>query len=351
MDIAADTRADGSQQVDLRGVVDRLLDRGGSEREIASHCLEQLTACRLRERELPVPFWLRAAERAAALAAMTAPIVLARVRSACDGPLVLMKGPQVAAAYASPLHRVFWDIDLLVSDAEAVQEQLRSAGFQPVGDPTPYAGIHHLPPLGLPGLPIAVEIHSRPKWVDGLPAPEPRALLENVVPAAVGVAGIDALPPAEHAVVLAAHAWAHEPLRRLRDLLDIGLVAAACEPGEIESLAAAWRVRRLWRVTEATVEAVLSGTRLPRSVRVWGRGLESGRERTVLENHLMRWLSGFAVLPPSAALRGLGPTIRRELMPWNEPWRAKVARVRHAVRRAFHSRSEHVDRLGLREGR
>ena len=101
-----------------------------------------------------------------------APRVLAEIRAACDGPIMLVKGPAVAARFPDPATRPFVDLDLLVPDAQAAQAALLGAGFRLSGDPADYpAHLHHLPPLHSPADPIPVEVHSRLKWVDGLQAP------------------------------------------------------------------------------------------------------------------------------------------------------------------------------------
>ena len=63
-------------------------------------------------------------ERAAAVAAITAPLVLERVAAAYDRPAILVKGPEVAALYPDPALRSYWDVDLLVEDAEEAQRAL-----------------------------------------------------------------------------------------------------------------------------------------------------------------------------------------------------------------------------------
>ena len=104
---------------------------------------------------------------------------------------------------------------------QAAQAALLAAGFVEVGEAGRYEDIHHLRALWWPGLPLVVEIHDRPKWPDGLTGPSTEELLAAAVPARLGVDGIGALPPAEHALLLAAHAWAHEPLGRLGQLVDV----------------------------------------------------------------------------------------------------------------------------------
>ena len=52
-------------------------------------------------------------------------------------------------------------------------------------------------------------------------------LLAAASPRDGGPAGILVLPPEHHLLLLAAHSWAHEPLRRLRDIVDMALVAGS----------------------------------------------------------------------------------------------------------------------------
>jgi hypothetical protein len=326
---------------DLWSCLDALVDRT-SLSALRLNALHLFAGRRLRALGRPVPSDLAAEERAAALLTLVAPVVLERVRSVCHGPLMLIKGPEVAAYYPASELRPFWDVDLLVPDAEEVQRALLAAGFQPIGDPSLYVGIHHLRPLVLPGLPVAVEVHSRPKWADGFAPPTTDELLEAGVPASVAVPGIDTLPAEHHALLLTAHAWAHEPLRRLRDLVDVAAVADAADALELRRLAAEWGVQRLWRTTATVAGAVLLGHELPRTIRRWACNLEVGRERTVLENHLARWLSGFAIFPPHKALLGLGAILASELRPApEESWPAKVSRARTAIGNAFTHLSDH----------
>ena len=92
----------------------------------------------------------------------------------------------------------------------------------------------------------------------------------------------------------------------------------------------------------------MHGGPLPRSARLWAASLERGRERTVLQSHASRWLSGFAVLPAHRAARSLGGTLVREVLPDDEPWREKARRSLQALRAPSRARSEH-DRAVARE--
>ncbi len=324
--------------------VDALIDRAPSADDLRSHRLEVLAARRYRTLGRPVPPDFVAQERLAAIALMTAPLVLERVRAAYDGPAMVLKGPEVAARYPDPALRGYGDIDLLVPDAEEAQRALLAAGFELVGDPELYVDIHHLRPVLANGVPLAVEVHSRPKWLEALASPPTEVLFESAQASATGVEGMLAPSPAQQALLLAVHSWAHEPLRRLRDMIDIAAVAAAADHAEIDALARAWGVERIWRATIAAVDALLSDQPTPWALRMWAQNLGRVRERTVLENHLQRWLSDFWAMPPLAAARSLPRTFVEEIGPeGDESWRDKLSRTALAVRNASRRRS-HQDR-------
>lgn len=331
---------------ELWAAVDRLVDRAPSLADLASHRIELFAARRWRARGEPVPEAVVEQERRAAIAALTAPVVLGRVREAYDGTIVPLKGMEVARLYPDSALRLFGDLDVLVDDAAKAQEALLAAGFEEVGDPALFVGIHHLRPLQVPELPLPVEVHSRPKWVEGLEPPPTSELLAAARPDERGIA---ILPPAQHAVLLAVHSWAHEPLRRLRDVIDVAIVLEEAGHAEAAAVARAWGVEDLWRATTDVIEAVLHGGRRPWSLRLWAQNLERARERTVLENHLQRWLSDFWILPADRAVRRLPATLRSELGPeGDEGWRSKVARSIRALRNASRRRSEHDEQVARR---
>jgi len=327
--------------------LDALLDRAPGEAALRAHGVHLLGAQRRRELGRPVSDELEADGWTAAILTLVAPFVLERVREACDGPLVLMKGPEVAARYADPALRGFRDVDLLVPDAPAVQRQLVSAGFQPVGVPEKYAAIHHLRPLAYPGLPLLVEIHDRPKWPARLRLPAKSELLASAVPASVGVEGVDTLEPARHALVLAAHACAHGPLTKLVHALDIALLAGETPADELRALASWWGMERLWRTSSSIADALFADARTPVALRVWGRCLPAVRERTVFEAHLEDWLAPFWVYPRGTAARETLAALTQEVRPLDgETWRDKLRRVGRAIRHAFEPLSDHRRELG-----
>src|SRR6185436_20157842 len=158
--------------------------------------------------------------------------------------------------------------------------------------------------------------------------------------------GFLALPPAEHALLLAAHSWAHEPLRRIRDLVDIAAVIGDADAAAIGAVARRWDVSRLWQSTYEALDFLFSDGREPLSLRTWARSVPQARERTVLEHHLERWLADFWVTSPARAAAGVPRTLVNEVRPApDETWRTKLARTGRAFRNAARRRSEHREEL------
>jgi len=321
--------------------VESLLERAPHVDALRRHRLELFEARRRRTAGLALGE-LAEDVSAAATAELAVPALLSRVRASWDGPLVLVKGPEVALDYPAPRLRRFRDLDLLTDDPVAAQAALLAAGFVEVGDPELYVGIQHLRPLWWPGLPLVIELHSQPKWPSRLPAPGTPELLAAAVPGRLGVAGVDTLPPAQHALLLAAHSWAHEPLACLGHLLDVLATAQRADPAEVDALARAWGCARLWRTTDAAARAVVQGDGGSAAVAVWARHLYAVRERTVFEAHAHDWLSPVWGLPPrrvpAAVVHAVLQEGRRED---GEPWREKLSRARLAMVNAGTAQSEH----------
>jgi len=321
--------------------VGALVDRARGLDELRVHRLHLFAASRWRAAGRPVPRALEAEEWLAAARLVTAPVVLGHIRAAYDGPLILMKGLEVADAYGDPVLRPFADIDLLVPDADAVQQALVARGFEPIGDSEAFVGKYHRAPLVFPGLALPIEIHQTPKWVDGVPAPAGE-LFSLAVQSRAAPQGVLALPRPHHAMILAAHSWAHEPLRRALDLVDIAALIRDVERSELRAVARAYGLSRVWRVTEAAMDSLLGGAAPPFALRVWARNLLDLRERTVLEAHLTRWLSPFWSLPLGRAAGSFASTMVGDLRPGaQESWREKALRTRTAIRNASVARSEH----------
>jgi hypothetical protein len=321
--------------------VDELLARAPRISDLRAHRLQLLELDRRRRLRLPVHAELLFEERRAAANAMSAPALLARARGAYDGRIVVLKGPEVARLYPRPLLRPFDDVDLLVDDSRAAQSALVAAGFEEVGDPDVYAGIHHLRPLHWPGIPLTIEIHHEPKWLPDLGRAPVDEMLAAARPSTLGD-GIFALPPEEHALVLALHSWAHAPLTRLSHLIDVALVAHQTDRERIDRLAARWNVSSVWHSTATATDALFAGGRVPLSLRTWARNAAAVRERTVFEAHLERWLSAFWCVSTTDALRATRRRLHAELRRSpDETWRTKRLRTRAAIRNASKRLSDH----------
>jgi hypothetical protein len=349
--LVPDSRMSATASFPWRGL-ERLLDRAVDPVAIRSHRLQTVAAPRWRATGREVPADFEQLERIAVGSQLAAPAVLEQVRELVEGPILLHKGPQAAHAYPDAAMRGFDDLDLLVRDPVAVQRALVAAGFVEVGDPARYVDLHHLRPLKPPGLALRIEIHGRPKWPDRLRAPSFDEFVESSVPAAVDVEGIDAPSPTHHALVLAAHSWAHVPLRRVRDLLDLAAVTAQIDAAAAAAVADAWSLARVWRTSLRAADCIFGDGPRPAPLRTWARHLVETRERTVFEAHLQLLLSHFWELPPSAAWRAVGSRLADEVSPAaNEDWDEKLLRTKIALRNARRSRSDHDRALGPRAQR
>jgi Uncharacterised nucleotidyltransferase len=321
--------------------VNELLD-GADTAGIRANKLGALAARLRRRAGRAVPPPLAADERGAAVAVTMARPLLEHVRSLCDGPLVLVKGPEVARLYPGSA-RTFGDVDLLAGDAEAAQRALLAAGYTEVDDPEQFVDHHHLQPLKSPHVGLKVELHTAPLWPPGRTPPPLQEILDRSVPSGVGVAGISAPDPVHHALILAAHAWSHDPLRTLRDLVDVAAVADGCSDAELARTAEVWNIPKIWRTTRTAIAALFEDGPTPVPLRTWARHLRSVRERTLLDSHLMRWLHVFWELPPGAAVGHLGAAFRLTLLPApGESWGEKVARTRHSFRHPGEPMSTHL---------
>lgn len=328
--------------------VDDLLDRQMDLSRLRAHRLHLLAAQRWRRRGIGVPGELEADERATLLYHLAAGEVLRRVRSVLDGPVIVFKGPEVASHFPVPATRPFADIDLVVPNPGDAHAALLAAGFAAAtDDESYYDGLHHVQPLYWPSLPVPVELHHHPNWIEWCEPPTFAELAADAVPSRTGIPCLLAPERRKHALMLAVNAWSDEPLRRVLDLVDIAAVLAGVEPAAVEPLADKWDVSRIWRSTTAAMDHMIFGGRRPLLMRTWGRAAAGVRDITVAENHVRRLASDFWSLPFHRALRIFPRTLAREILPSeDEPWRPKLARMRAAFRNAFRRRSQHNEALG-----
>jgi putative nucleotidyltransferase-like protein len=328
--------------------VDLLLERAPHEAALRLHRMELLEARRRRANGLDVGA-LIGDEATAVVRDLAAIPLLARVRDAWDGPLVVHKGPEVSLDYPGPRLRPFCDLDLLTGDAAGAQAALLAAGFQEARQAESHGVTHHLCPLRWPGLPLTVELHTRPNWVEGVPAPATDELIAGAVPSRLGVDGVATLAPAHHALVLAAHASSHDQLGRLGNLIDVAVTLGRADQSEVAALARRWGCSRMWRTTRAAIGAVLEGTGRSAAVASWARHLRDVRERTVFEWHFKNAVAPVWSLPrsriPAAVVAEAWATVAPDDV---EPRRTKIRRARLALHNAGTARSDHLLALGAR---
>jgi hypothetical protein len=325
------TEVDGADE-QMWETVGALVERAPSPAALRLHGVDLIAAARRRADGRSVPDDARARERTAALMALAAPVVLPRIRAACDGRVMVMKGPEIAARYPDPSTRFFRDLDLLVDDPDGAQRALVSAGFVPLGDDHEYRGRRHLSPLVWPGLPLAVEVHrapSRPSWLPAAPVGE---LMTMGVASACGP-GLLAPPPPAHALLLTAHAWSHRPLGRLADLIDVAVALDDADRAEAARLARRWGWARMWATTVAAIDDLLLRRERSTALRRWARHLPAVREISVAENHLLRFAAAVTSSGPARAPLAVGATLVRASQPdSDEGWRDKLRRSRGALR-------------------
>lgn len=329
--------------------LESLISRGASVDALRAHRLHLAAARLWRSRGLPVPAALQVEERIATIRAIAARTVLERVRAAYDGSLILMKGPEVAACYPVASDRPFGDLDLIADDPPAALAALLAAGFVELAAPADYAKHHHLCPVALPGIPLPVELHHRanqPPWLE--PVPSSR-LFDLSVPSVTGVEDLLAPEPAVHAVLLVAHSWTHEPLRRLGDLLDVAAVLAAADRDRATGLAREWGWEGMWRTTLSAVDAMLGRRTWSLALQPWTRHLRDPRARTVLEQHITRTAAPATSLPLSEVPRAILDVMKDTITPGHdEGWLIQARRSCVAFAHAFMNASQHERSLSSR---
>ena len=151
--------------------------------------------------------------------------------------------------------------------------------------------------------------------------------------------------------MLTVHAWAHGPLSRLRDLIDIAVAASEADPHEIRTLAGEWGIQRVWTTTARAIRAVLGDGRKPASLAIWARHLNAVREQTVLEAHVQSWLCAMWVLPYGRAISTAATAFGADLVPQEgETWGSKLSRTRASLANAFVRKSQHDEALDAARG-
>jgi hypothetical protein len=332
------------QQALWRGL-DRVLDAAPPDANLHVHGLGPLAAWRLRERGLPIPEALEEISRRSAYGTVTAAPMLERIRATIDGPIVLLKGPEVAALYPQPVLRPYGDLDLLVENPARAESRLVAAGFDLVGPADRVVPEHHHDrPLRLKGLALAVELHRAPGWLSWQRRPSNPEVFLRAVPSVTGVGGVSAMPPADRALHLAAHSWRHGPYHSWVHLIDIALARETADPEEVTRLARPWGLTGVWEATCRAIDALFfDGGAWPSGIdRLWSRHLLAVRERTLIEYYAAFWLKGLAAPTLSDKAGAIFTDIRFSFT--THPWQtrgAKLKRIGQAFMRAGRPASEH----------
>jgi hypothetical protein len=347
---AAAVRAHGGSSADgnssLAAVIEGLVETAPSLEALRKHRLHLAAARLWRSHGHEIPDELLSDVRAAAVRAMLVRFILHKVRSAYEGPLILMKGAEVAAHYPVPSDRPLRDLDLLATDPVAAQRALIEAGFLQCGDPEAYRSAQHLPPLVWPGAPLVVEVHRRPSQPFWLAPVSAESIFRTAVPSALGVPGLLAPEPAAHAVLSIAHAWAHDPLGSAGHLLDAAALLASADRRRARSLARAWGWEGMWNTTLEAIDTVVGGKRRSLALKLWARHLLDVRERLVLEDHISRLAAPVSSLPAREVPRAVVYAFRDTAAPeHDEDWITQLRRSYLAIAHAFRSGSEHQQSL------
>lgn len=330
----------------LDEAIQRLVATAPTISALRTHRLHLAAARIWRSEGRDVPADLVTDVRAAAVRAMLARFLLGKARSAYDGALMLMKGPEVGARYPVASDHPFRDLDLLVEDPVAAQRALIAAGFVECGDPAAYAHAQHLAPLMWPGAPLVVEVHRRPSRPFWLAPVSVETVFRTAVPSAVGVPGVVAPEPAAHAVLVVAHAWTHGALASAGHLLDAAALLASADPRRARAIARAWGWEGMWNTTLAVMDAVIGGKRRNPALTLWARHLLDVRERVVLENHISRLAAPLWSLPARELPRAITSALRYTTAPGpDENWTTQLRRSRLAITHPFRPLSEHEQRL------
>jgi hypothetical protein len=189
-------------------------------------------------------------------------------------------------------------------------------------------------------------VHCRPSQPFWLAPVSAESLFRTAVPSAAGVPGILAPEPAAHAVLLVAHAWNHDPLGSVGQLLDVAALLASGDRAGAGAFARAWGWEGMWNTTLAVMDAVLGGEQQSRALKLWARHLLDVRERLVLERHISRLAAPVWSLPAGDVPRAVACALRYTAAPESdEDWTTQLRRSCLAIVHAFRPGSEHEQSL------
>jgi Uncharacterised nucleotidyltransferase len=287
-----------SRQTELWKSVERLV-RSQSEILAFHQRLSEMRSYAVNERDA----------RQLMVPVLTSMAVLETVRRESNVPLVLLKGLQIGGLYPQAWMRDTGDLDILTTDPDQLFQDLQKAGFiasHAVSD----VRHHQLPPLRDPIFGLSVEIHRRPNTGGFGNIITVEDCFADAVPSRVNMKGILAPSPNHEFVLHLAHSWADRPLGRVRDLIDLELLAQNVGgPAAALSLARQFKLKRVWSATVSAQDWVLRDTSPSMSARVMGRHLD--REFKPSKDVFRRLLSPFCADSVSEAVRMASREMRR----------------------------------------
>jgi hypothetical protein len=240
------------------------------------------------------------------------------VREVVDGPLLLMKGLDVARLYPDPSLRRLRDVDMLVSDPDGTQWRLICAGFRETRGPGVEVDsrdrlLHQLCPLQAPGLWIPVEIHRTPHWPFWCRPPSYEELIGDAEPSTVALDDVVTPRLEHHALIVLAHAWAGQPFEQFAQLLDVAVLLEKCDARDVVGVARRWRLERALDVARATIDCLLHNLgRVPFVTRHFAAHLETLAIPSPARRQFDRYASSvFVTSPAEAAVGGARAAARR----------------------------------------
>lgn len=330
---------------DLWTSLDRIIAASPDAAALRTHGLGPIAAWRMRQRGEPVPAEFERLAHGAAYAAVTAAPLLEKVIAILQEPVLVLKGPEVAALYPERTLRTYGDLDLLVSDLPVAERRLLDAGFAELMPGKKIEGHHHDSPLGLGGLALMIELHRDPGWLSWLTPPSNAELTRTAVPSATGVDGAYALPLEQRALFLASHAWRHGPYNSLIQLVDIELIRQRSDSERLQTLAQRWGMERVWSHSCAMIDWFFYGdAEPPGSVHLWwARHLARSRERTLLEYYAANWGRGLAAPTFAEQLATMAQDVRFSFTAHSwQTRRQKFGRIASGARHLARPASRHL---------
>jgi hypothetical protein len=330
---------------DLWTSLDHIIAAAPDAAALRTHGLGPIAAWRMRQRGEPVPADVERLALGAAYASVTAAPLLEQIVDILQEPVLVLKGPEVAALYPEHTMRTYGDLDLLVSDLVSAERRLIDAGFAELMPDRKLDGHHHDSPLGFSGMALMIELHRDPGWLSWLTPPSNGELMRTALPSATGVDGALALPPGQQALFLASHAWRHGPYTSLIHLIDIELARQQTDPLAIEALARRWGIERVWNHLCAMIDWFLYERRAaPGPVHLWwARHFEDQRDRSLLEYYLASWGRGLAAPNLAEQVGTVARDVRFSFTPHSwQSRRQKLVRIAQGARGLARPASAHL---------